>query len=164
MSNLLMFKMQLCLPAVEQGLPPDGGHMKKTILFLGTLLAMNVARAETTIEVWHCHAQLPKGTATVVTQKVNGLEVSYQIALTNDYSKETYEGTLKIVGRSESTNYIYASGSLATPGGPTTVNLVGNSKPDKETGQLWLSLYGNRRNEHRIEYGYGNHLTCTMVH
>ncbi len=129
--------------------------MNKFILNLFFALLLISGQFVSASEFLHCTSYLPKGTAKLTIERVRGVPQQIQFEFQNNQLNEVYGGTLIVSGYNVQTSYAVAYGILSTPTLPIEVTLQGKL----DLSEL-LSI--GARADHRIEYGYGNYLTCSL--
>lgn len=111
------------------------------------------------IQNYNCEAMLPEGTVSMAIKTEEEGPKLVNIEYHNTAMNQIFAGTLNVTGFSKQPHYLVAFGGLqAQDGEDIPVSIQGSLTPNKND-QLVLSMYANR--DHRIEYGYGNHLVCT---
>lgn len=136
--------------------------MKKVLLLpLAILMTTSLAWAEAHTDYYQCSGNLPKGEASMIVRYGEKGPESIVLKFTNEALHQIFDGTFLVTyfqsgGGADGMN---AEGEFHGDGATIKANIQGSLTPN-EQGSVNVTVYAGA--DHRIEYGYGQWLSCSQ--
>lgn len=130
--------------------------MKTTMMTLLLVLSTSLYASES---LFDCEMGLPKG---IGEMKVSGFQKGETIELDflNESLNRVLEGRFSISFVNKATGQFVATGTFVDGHELIDASLQGEILPDQD-GVIRFAMHASW--DHRIEYGYGNHVRCEML-